>query len=329
MLGTLQEHYNPHQYYKNTSGVPSSKDVCSGDMKKTRYKLNDNDNKKLHKEFAIYLKILGYGESTVMQLPQRVKEFLYRQEKYKYSISKINPKDIWEHYEYLQIRPSQTKPGGLSSSMIAGHIFAIRIFFKWLEETGVIKTNPISGLNFPHPEYNHRTALTTSEIQQLYAATETYRDRAMLGLFYGCGLRRGEGEKLNTEDIKLKEKVLIVREGKGKKRRVIPLAEGVKQDLENYYNHERHKYNFKEENAFMINNKGRRMNRNCYNPQLKYLVKKSGIKQPVCLHQLRHSIATHLMEQGMSLEKIRDFLEHKYIDTTQRYTHIKRIKLLK
>lgn len=296
-------------------------------MKKTTYDLSTYEHKKLHEEFIIYLKTLGYSDSTVNQLPRHVKEFLYRQEKYRDRITTISAGDILNHYEYLQTRPSQTKPGGLSSSMISSHIFALRIFFKWLEETGVITSNPISGLNFPNPEYNHRTALTKEEIQQLYEATETYRDRAMLGIFYGCGLRRSEGEKLNTEDIKLKEKILIVREGKGQKRRVIPLAEGVKKDFENYYNQERSKYNFKEESAFMLNNKGRRMNRDNYVWRLKYLLKKSGIKQSVCLHQLRHSIATHLMEQGMSLEKVRDFLGHKHIDTTQRYTHVNQLKL--
>ena len=298
-------------------------------MKKTSYELSHNDQKTLHKEFIRYLKILGYSDSTVMQLPRCVKEFLYRQEIQKHTITAITPEDIQEHYEYLQIRPSQTKPGGLSDSTISMHLFAIKFFFKWLEETSVITSNPISCLKFPVPVYKTRTPLTIAETQQLYAAAETYRDRAMLGLFYGCGLRRNEGEKLNTEDVKLKESVLIVREGKGQKRRVIPLAEHVKQDLENYYIYERPQYSIKEEPAFILNRRGKRMTRCGYNPRLNYLVKKSGIKQTVCLHQLRHSIATHLMEQGMSLEKVRDFLGHKYIDTTQRYTHINQQKPLK
>jgi integrase/recombinase XerD len=297
-------------------------------MKKTIYELTSCEHKKLHEEFIIYLKTLGYSESTVMQLPLHVKEFLHRQGKHRNRITAISTKDILAHYEYLETRPSQTKHGGLSSSSISSHLYAIRFFFKWLEETGVIQTNPISGLSFPNTVYKARSALTILEIQQLYEAAETYKDKAILGLFYGCGLRRGEGEKLNTADIKLKEKVLIVKEGKGQRRRVIPLAERVKQDFENYYNYERQSYVIKEESAFMLNNKGRRMNRDNYKLRLKYLINKSGIKQTLCLHQLRHSIATHLMEQGMSLEKVRDFLGHKNIDTTQRYTHLNKLKLI-
>lgn len=290
--------------------------------KKTSYDLTSYDYRKLHHEFFIYLTVLGYSKSTSMQLPVRVKEFLHRQEANKKSIVNISSADIEEHYDYLQSRPNITKPGGLSESMISGHIFALRIFFKWLEETGIISYNPISALNFPYPNYQHRSALTPEETEQLYAAAETYRDRAMLSLFYGCGLRRHEAVMLDSSDVRTKEKILIVREGKGHKRRVIPLAEGVIKDFENYYYYERPQYTTKAEPAFMLNKKGERMTQNSYIPRLKKLAAKAGIKHSVCLHQLRHSIATHLLTRGMSLEKVRDFLGHKYIDTTQRYTHV-------
>lgn len=291
------------------------------------YDLNTLQYTTLYKEFGNHLRILGYSASTVCHLPVYAKEFLYSQELKSRGLASITPVDIQKHYEYLQTRPNKVRPGGLSSSMIATHLFALRLFFKWLEETGMLKVNPISGLNFPSPEYNRRTALTQQEITQLYEATETLRDKAMLGLFYGCGLRRNEGERINTDDINQKEKILIVREGKGSKRRVVPLAEQVKEDFENYYYNERSLYILKEENAFMINNKGRRMTRYSYHFRLKYLAKKAGIVQNICLHQLRHSIATHLLEQGMSIEKVRDFLGHKQIDTTQRYTHLDELKL--
>lgn len=296
--------------------------------------MQTNSYKKLHKEFINYLKMLGYSQSTIHHLPTCVKEFLQHQElKHNVHISEITPEEIEQYYQYLQNRPSKTKTGGLSNSTISGHLFALRTFFKWLEESEDITINPISSLNVPYYEYNHRTSLTQVEIKKLYQSAETYRDKAMLGLFYGCGLRRAEAESINTTDIRLNEKNIIVREGKGSKRRIVPLAEKVKEDLENYYYNERSHYisrsttDKKTEDAFMINNRGRRMTRDSFVPRLKYLVKKSGIAQTVCLHQLRHSIATHLLEQGMKLEKVRDFLGHKNINTTQRYTHINQLKL--
>ncbi len=295
-------------------------------MQKKQY---NYDYKNLLEEFSNYLKIMGYSTSTLYTYPIYIKEFLLWQEQNKNNdIRKITPSIIQAYYEYLQTRPCLTKPGGLSQSTISGRLYVIRLLFKYLITIGAIKTDPISGIYFPKFEYNKRTAISVESVKQLYEAAETLRDRAMLGLFYGCGLRRSEGENLNTADIRLKENVLIVREGKGQKRRVVPLAEGVKHDFENYYKVERPYYLKKDNPAFMINNKGRRMTRDCFGPRLSYLVKKSGINESVCLHQLRHSIATHLMEQGMSLENVRDFLGHKYIDTTQRYTHISKLKLL-
>lgn len=293
------------------------------------YKITTEHYLNIIEEFKIYLQVLGYSVSTREQFPRYVTEFLYCQEsESKYKIENLTSSEINQYYEYLQTRPSRTRSGGLSEQMVSHHLSALKVFYRWLEQSGVIKINPISGLSFPYPPYKHRAALTQQEISKLYAATETLSDKAMLGIFYGCGLRRSEGENLNTDDIKFNEKILIVREGKGLKRRVVPIAEIVKEDFENYYSKERRlNAGAKHQQAFMLNKKGHRMTRNSYNPRLRYLVKKAGLNKSVCLHQLRHSIATHLLEQGMSIEKVRDFLGHKFIDTTQRYTHINELKL--
>lgn len=301
---------------------------------KTGYNLKTKDYKTFHKEFINFLETLGYSRRSIHFLLTCVKEFLHFLElRAIVHITSITVAHIEAYYVYLQNRPNQTKGGGLSDSSIAGHLYSLRKFFKWLQETEILSINPISSLNVPYPAYNYRTSLSQEDILNLYKVTETYRDRAMLGLFYGCGLRKTEAKNINTEDIHLNEKLLIVREGKGSRRRIVPLAEKVKEDFENYYYKERSLYIRqsligKLGNAFMINNKGRRMTGDSFTPRLKYLVKKSEISRPVCLHQLRHSIATHLLEEGMRLEKVKEFLGHKRIDTTQKYTHVTPLKLL-
>jgi integrase/recombinase XerD len=290
-------------------------------QKTTHYELQTDHYKTLHTAFINYLKTLGYSPSSVNSLPVYVKEFLYCQEQKRNTlITNITSLTIRQHYQYLQNRPNKTRGGGLSSSMIATHLFALKLFFNSLEQTAILQNNPLSSLKFPSPEYRHRTALTRQEIDKLYQVAETFRDKALLGLFYGCGLRRAEAENLNTKEVKLRENLLIIREGKGSKRRVVPLADKVKTALENYYHYERPSYEVKDQEAFMINNKGRRMTRNNYYPRIKHLAQKAEIPR-FCLHQLRHSIATHLLEQGMKIEKVRNFLGHKSIDTTQRYTY--------
>jgi integrase/recombinase XerD len=111
----------------------------------------------------------------------------------------------------------------------------LKTFIKYQEENGNISKNPFSALNFPKPKYPPRRVLSREEIKALYEACQTMRERALLALFYGCGLRRSEAEKLNIDDVNFKNQLLYVRMGKGKRRRVVPMTEQVKRDLENYY----------------------------------------------------------------------------------------------
>src|SRR5690554_7783862 len=93
--------------------------------------------------------------------------------------------------------------------------------------------NPISGLEFPTPKTKPREILSLKEINQLYDTCENYWQRAVLGIYYGCGLRRSEGINLNIKDVHFRSSLLYVREGKGAKRRVVPMSENVKNDLLN------------------------------------------------------------------------------------------------
>ncbi len=156
---------------------------------------------------------------------------------------------------------------------------------------------------------------------------------------YGCGLRATELQNCNIEDIKLREKILIVPKGKGNKRRVIPMSNGVVKDLSNYYYNERealtqgrdYKLNASNQNAFMLHSRGGRMMDDTYNKHLKILIERTEnetIKEKqITIHCLRHSIATHLLEQGIAVEQVRIFLGHSQLETTQIYTHISKQQL--
>jgi len=291
--------------------------------------------KSIYKEkFKIQLERLGYSKSSQHMLPNCVAEFLQQLEtKGIYRIKDVEPHHIQEHYEYLTQRPNKRKPGGLSSVMINHHIYAIRLFLNFLEQTGVITENPISGLIFPRPESKPREILTIKEIKQLYEVAENYREKAIIGIYYGCGLRRSEGVALNIKDISFKSSLLYVREGKGKKRRVVPINEKVKEDFRNYYYTERNNYTTKRtgkpENiqAFILSNQGNRMSAGNCNKIIKELVKRAGIEREISLHSLRHSIATHLLNNGLSVEYVRDFLGHKHLESTQLYTRVKNKQL--
>jgi len=274
------------------------------------------------KQFRTHLERLGYSKTSISMLPACTREFI---EFTKKEVHQIQSKDITAYHQYLQERPNKRRTGGLSESYINHHIYSLKIFFAWQEEKGTITENPISCLEFKKPTTKPREILSTEEITQLYEVTETLKEKAVLSIFYGCGLRRTEGEKLNLKDIHFRSGILYVREGKGSKRRVIPMNEKVNQDLKNYALKER--FAKQNETAFICNRIGTRTSGSSYNNILKKLLEKAGIKKEITLHCLRHSIATHLLESGLSVEYVRDFLGHKHLESTQIYTRVKNKQL--
>lgn len=273
-------------------------------------------------QFKIHLERLGYSKTSINMLPNCLKEFLQFTAK---SVHQIRSKDITNYHQYLQERPNKRRAGGLSESFINHHIYSLKLFFGWQEEKGNITANPISSLEFPRPKSKAREILTKEEIQILYNACETLKEKATLSVFYGCGLRRSEGEKLNLKDIHFRSNLLYVREGKGNKRRAVPLSPQVKTDLWKYATKER--YSKENEPAFICNRIGKRTTGSSYNKILKTLLERTSIKKEITLHCLRHSIATHLLESGLSVEYVRDFLGHKHLESTQIYTRVKNKQL--
>ena len=161
----------------------------------------------------------------------------------------------------------------------------------------------------------------------MYAATDAeplgLRDRAMLMLYYGCGLRRSEGSGLNIADIHLGERVVHVRKSKTGRARYVPLSIGATETLIEWLNEGRRAFEPKpHEKAFFLNVHGGRITGQALAIRLKLLAEKAEITKAVTLHGLRHAIATHLLEAGMSVAYISHFLGHKSLESTQIYTHI-------
>jgi integrase/recombinase XerD len=285
---------------------------------------------RLFAEYQTYLKLLGYQKGSRKNMAAHVKEFLNRLESQQITgLQEITAHQITDHYQYLQNRPSQRDHGTLSESHISFSLYAIRVFIQYHYGTGSITADPFSALNFPKPYKQERKTLSRQEIKQLYEVCETHRDKAILGLFYGCGLRRSEAERLNTDDINYKQQILYVREGKGNKRRAVPINKQLKEDFYNYYVHERNHFLFignnirkEQENSFMLNKAGGRMLGDGYWKWLKGMLGKAGLSKDATLHHLRHTIATHLLENGLDIEQVREFLGHSFLETTQIYTHI-------
>lgn len=279
-----------------------------------------NLQEELTEKFKTYLNQLGYSKSSTNMLPACVFDFL----KYTNATEPkgITSAQIQSYYEYLQNRPHKRKSSALSESFIHHNIYSLKVFFNWLEQTQQLKYNPISNLKFKRPKPNTREPLSQEEITQLFEATQNSKEIAILHLFYSLGLRRTEAENLNTSDIHFTQNLLYVREGKGVKRRVIPMTEKVKKELKTYLETIRIKQTAKDQEAIFLNTNYTRMKGDQYNKILKKILQRTAIEEEITLHHLRHSIATHLLENGLSIEFVRDFLGHTHLEATQIYTKV-------
>lgn len=278
--------------------------------------------------FEKWLKTLGYAESTVYASSNYVRDFFIWLEKRGIkNLNQINASVIQTYYEYLQKRSNKKRDGSLSNNYIISNINALKRLSKYLEQTKRVSIE--IDLRVKAEKENTKTILTQTEIKMLYKACTNdllgLRDRAMLGVFYGCALRRSEGQALNLSDVMLKEKRIYVRKAKNLKERYVPMAESVKEDLENYiYVARKSLVSNKNENnpAFFLSLRSSRLSGNGLIERLHILKRASGIEKEIGLHTLRHSIATHLLQSGMKLEEVSQFLGHQSMESTQIYTHL-------
>ena len=295
------------------AGIRHSKKVLEGE--KTCHELAEG-TKQLLEGFLVDLERLGYGATSISQHRQAVAEFLERES------HKADKQAVERHYRYLLQRPNQRRVGGLSSITVGHHLYALRLFFTYLVETGVRKDHPMSGLYVPAAKGRERIVLRRSEVKDLYEVCESELERAVLSVFYGCGLRRSEAEGLDMRDVQLRRAMLYVRSGKGGRRRVVPMSGQVVKDLAAYAYGQRNEKRKQNEQAFFINQIGTKMRGQSFYKLLKRLCKRVGLSSNIGLHHLRHSIATHLLQAGLPVEQVRDFLGHKALESTQIYTHI-------
>jgi len=288
--------------------------------------LNTINNKsyiKLHKELTILNKVKGYKTGQGKFYPKAVQEFLWwLEQKGIYNIEVVTTKLLMEYYEYLQTRPNQRRGGTLSDISIKHHLFGIKLLMDYLVDSGYKLS--ISHIPTHFSTRAERPVLTVDEVKELYDNVENKIELAILSLAYGCGLRRTELVNLQTSDISLTKGYLVVRKGKNGKRREVPLSDKVASDLTKYLTYERtRRLNPRNSTkAMLISTKGTPLTGGTINELFKDLVKRCSStiqnKAPT-LHTLRHSIATHLAEQGAGVEFIQSFLGHIIMDTSQLY----------
>jgi integrase/recombinase XerD len=281
---------------------------------------------RLTEGFKEWLSIVGYSDDSVASQPRVIEKYFAFMEAGKIKdLDKIKLSDTRNWYETEKQRKSKQTGELLKNSTLNGIIRSLKLFSQFLDETsqGTLTID----LPYEPKEIPERDILTQEEIKAVYnAADETIlglRDRAILSIYYGCGLRSKEGQFLELSDIILDRKLVYVRKGKQYRERYVPFVQQQMTDFILYLKECRPELTTENtKNWFLLNNKGNQTDSSFLLKRIKSLTKAAGIQKDIGLHTLRHSIATHLMQSGMKIESISQFLGHKNIDSTQRYTHL-------
>ena len=233
--------------------------------------------------------------------------------------------------EIFQFLASQQK-NGLAPASVTRCLAAVRSFYQFLLKEQIIEVNPAKELETPRTDKYLPQVLTFNDVELLLEQPECSkiggrRDKAMLEILYATGIRVSELVSLDINDINIKMGFLRC-EGKGSKERIIPLGSTAIKSLMEYLQHSRAvMQKHREEKALFLNAQGKRLTRQGFWKILKKYSRKSGINGEITPHTLRHSFATHLLENGADLRSVQEMLGHADISTTQIYTHLTRQKI--
>ncbi|MBO9154100.1 tyrosine-type recombinase/integrase [Chitinophaga sp. GCM10012297] len=281
---------------------------------------------RLQDSFSVWLQTLGYAPTTVYNLPRHISEYLRWQEHQgNVTLDSLTASSANAFISHQQLQTGIRTKRNHSAGHLNKYVQALALLGRYLRQTGAggegFALRQVAG------EKRLPVWLTVEEVRQLYHVTGDtvlgIRDRAMLAVFYGCGLRLNEGTSLEISDILTDRRLLYVRKGKGYKERYVPLTQQNLQHIQDYLSESRPQLLQRStESLFLGANTGKGLSKQSLYVRVKQLAKTAGIIKDIGTHTLRHSIATHLLQNGVPLEKIQLFLGHESLDSTQLYTHL-------
>src|SRR5512132_3258515 len=237
----------------------------------------------------------------------------------------------WKSIDHVAIRGflSHLYEKGLSKASVARSLAAVRSLYRWLAQEGEVEQNPAKLVATPKlpkklprvPTIEEINTVLDGEMPEVAAFPE--RDRLLLELLYGCGIRNSELVGINLEDVRPSAEAILIR-GKGKKERYVPFGGTAAPALASYLP-ERQRVlaeSCKSTTALLINWRGGRLTTRSVGRIVKRIAVAKGLSPDVHPHTLRHAFGTHMLEAGADLRSIQDLLGHERLSTTQRYTQL-------
>jgi len=227
---------------------------------------------------------------------------------------------------------------GYSAATTARKIATLRSFFKWLEATGVVETSPMKLIRSPRQQKRLPKAISLEDVDKLLSCPDPHetlgaRDRAILETLYSTGVRVSELVDLDRADLDLEEQTLRVR-GKGSRERIVPLGSHAMAAIRDYLRLLEPDPRFgvgaggvPAEGPLFINKNGGRLSSRSVRRKLDKYLREVGLDPRISPHTLRHSFATHLLDNGADLRSVQELLGHQSLSTTQIYTHLSTVRM--
>lgn len=278
--------------------------------------------------YPSWLQTLGYSAATIEYHPITLREFFHFLESNNiHDLKKITLQHIENYSVHIQTRANVRNGGALSLSQVNRHYGVLNKFREYILKT----ENYVLPIEFSYLKTEKKTdyvLFTEQEIKAIYNVTDEslygMRDRAMLSIYYGCGLRLSEGIRLEVSDILQDKKLIFIAQAKNNHQRYVPITTANLKYINEYlYNARPYLLPEKHQSSyFFVSQRGTLPQMQTIRIRLKELAKRAGINKPCGIHTLRHSIATHLLRAGMDIEYIAMFLGHRCLDSTQVYTHL-------
>lgn len=280
-------------------------------------------------EYLHHLRIEeGLAQNTIQSYKRDLKKYVnFLSERGIHSFESISKKDILQYLQYLDDE-------SLAASSVSRMISALRKFHAHLHLEGISSLNPMEEIKLPKKKQSLPKSLSMQEVDRLLLTPDVksilgLRDRAILEVLYATGLRVSELTGLKLSDLHL-EMGFIQTIGKGNKERIVPLGEEAAFWIEEYLADSRPALSKgrKDSPFLFLNFHGKGFTRQGIWKNMKKMVREAGIHKDVSPHVLRHSFATHILENGADLRIVQELLGHADISTTQIYTHITKERLV-
>ena len=266
----------------------------------------------------------GLSENTLQAYATDLGSFLRSLDELGRSALQVSEEDVFHYQSFLYGR-------GLSKRSLARQMSSLRGFFAWAVEAGKLSHDPAAFLESPKLPKSLPEVLERDEILALLQQPNCneklgFRDRTMLELLYGGGMRVSECVGMSPLDYDAQTGLVLVH-GKGSKERFVPLHPVAQEFLQTYLKHWRPAFHPVDEKTF-LNRSGKGLTRQAVWKCIKRYALQAGIRKPISPHTLRHSFATHLLEGGADLRTVQMLLGHVDVSTTEIYTHVQSGRLM-